>query len=72
MYRNTYTRHQLKHGSLSHFKKLLNFLKTLKHRFVIANRLCHTASKAIAQSVVDVQLARGTRGQESVVQTYCG
>lgn len=73
MYRkNTYTRHQLEHGSLSHFKELLNLLKTLEHRFIITNRLGHTTSKAVAQSVVDVQLARGTRGQESVVQAYFG
>lgn len=66
----TYTRHQLEHGSLRHFKQLFNLLKALKHRFVITNRFRHAASQAVAQCMVDVELARGSRGQEGIVQAY--
>ena len=66
----TYTRHQLEHGSLRHFKQLLNFLEALEHRFIIPNRFSHAAGQAVAQRMVDVELAWGSRGQEGIVQAY--
>lgn len=65
-----YTRHQLEHGGLGHLKKLLNFLETLQHGLVIANRLGHASSQAVSQCVIDVELTWRARGQESVVQAY--
>lgn len=66
--RKTYARHQLEHRGLGKLKQMHNLLKTLEHGLVIADSLGHTAGQAVAQSVVDVQLARRPRGQERVVQ----
>lgn len=46
-----------------------NLLKTLEHGLIITHGLGHPTREAVAEGVVDVQLTRGPRGQERVVQT---
>lgn len=64
----TYTGHQLEHRCLSELEQMHNLLQALEHGLVITHGLGHTAGQAVAQSVVDVQFAGGSRGQERVVQ----
>lgn len=43
-------------------------VKTPDHLVILADSTCHAASKSVAEVVVDVELARGSRCQEGVVQ----
>lgn len=49
-----------------------HFLQTLEHRLIVTHGLGHTACQAVAQRVIDVKFARGSRCQERVVETYSG
>ena len=53
----TYTRHQLEDGGLSKLEEMNDLLKTIEHRLVVTHSLGHTTGQAVAQSVVNVQLA---------------
>lgn len=49
-----------------------HLLQTLKHRLIVAHGLGHAACQAVAQRVIDVEFARGSRCQERIVETYSG
>ena len=66
---STYTGHQLEDAGLGLIKQSCNLVQTANHFRVLSHGTSHAAGKGVAQVVVDVELARGSWGEESIVQT---
>lgn len=67
---NAYARHQLEDRGLRIPEQADNLLQALQQGVVVTNGSSHTSGQAVAQIVIDVQLARRPWCQESIVKTY--
>jgi hypothetical protein len=61
--------HEFEDTALRLIEECGHFVKTPDHLFVLADSTGHAASKSVAEVVVNVELAWGSRCQESIVKT---
>lgn len=67
--RSTYTGHELENLLARPLKQCRHILEIRIHaRLILSDGACHASSHVLPQSVVDVELARGTRSKEGVVK----
>jgi hypothetical protein len=59
--------HELEDTALCLIEERGYLVKTPDHLFVLADSTGHAASKSVAEVVVDVELAWGSRCQESII-----
>lgn len=56
---------------MSILKERGDLLQSVDHGHILPDRLGHTGCQVVAQLVVNVELARGTRRQEGIVDSIC-
>lgn len=66
----TYGGHKFENGELGGFEQLDDVGEGLDHGGVVADRAGHATGQAVAQSMVDVQLAWRAWSQEGIIQAY--